>query len=64
MIQLKELYNIYFPKDRCKLITADENEVSTFHGLMRIAINNKLECLQFIPEEVLQSLFMEKPAIV
>ena len=50
MIQLKVFYNISFPEDRCELITADENEVSTFDDLMRI-VRNKLECLQFIPNE-------------
>ena len=63
MIQLKVLYNISFPEDRCKLITADENKVSTFDDLMRI-VRKRLECLQFIPDEELRSLFMEKPAIV
>ena len=63
MIQLKVFYNISFPEDRCELITAHENEVSTFDDLMRI-VRNKLECLQFIPDEELRSLFMGKPAIV
>ena len=63
MIQLKVFYNISFPEDRCELITADENEVSTFDDLMRI-VRNKLERLQLIPDEELRSLFMEKPAIV
>ena len=63
MIQLKVFYNISFPEDRCELITADEHEVSTFDDLMRI-VRNKLECLQFIPDEELPSLFMEKPVIV
>ena len=57
------IHNISFPEDWCKLITADENEVSTFDDLMRI-VRNKLECLQFIPDEEWRSLFMEKPAIV
>ena len=57
------LYNISLPEDQCELITADENKVSTFDDLMRI-VRNKLECLQFIPDEELRSLFMEKPAIV
>ena len=48
MIQLKVFYNISFPEDRCELITADENEVSTFDDLMRF-VRNKLQCLQFIP---------------
>ena len=63
MIQLKVFYNISFPGDRCELITADENEVPTFDDLMQI-LRNKLECLQFIRDEELRSLFMEKPAIV
>ena len=63
MIQLKVFYNISFPEDRCELVTADENKVSTFDDLMRI-VRNKLECLQFIPDEELWSLFMEKPDIV
>ena len=63
MIQLKVFYNISFPEDRRELVTADENKVSTFDDLMRI-VRNKLECLQFIPDEELWSLFMEKPAIV
>ena len=66
MIQLKVIYNISFPEDQCELIIADENEVSTFDDLMRI-VRNKLECLQFIPDdpdEELRSLFMGKPAIV
>ena len=63
MIQLKVCYNISFSEDRCKLITADENELSTFDDLMQI-VRNKLGCLQFIPDEELRSLFMEKPAIV
>ncbi|KAM7432944.1 hypothetical protein ABFA07_016721 [Porites harrisoni] len=53
MIQLKVFYNISFPEDRCKLITAHESEVSTFDDLMRI-VRNKLECLQFIPDEELR----------
>ena len=52
MIQLKVFYNISFPEDRCDLITPDENEVSTFNDLMQI-VRNKLECLQFIPDEEL-----------
>ena len=63
MIQLKVFYDISFPEDRCDLITPDENEVSTFDDLMRI-VRNKLECSQFIPDEELRRLFMEKPAIV
>ena len=63
MIQLKVFYDISFPEDRCDLITPDENEVSTFDDLMQI-VRNKLECLKFIPDEELWSLFMEKPAIV
>ena len=53
MIQLKVFYNISFPEDRCELVTADENKVSTFDDLMRI-VRNKLECLQFIPDEELR----------
>jgi len=60
MIQLKVFYDISFLEDRRELITADENEVSTFDDLTRI-VRNKLECLQFIPDE---DLFMEKPTIV
>ena len=63
MIQLKVFYDISFPEDRCDLITPDENEVSTFDDLMQI-VRNKLECLKFIPDEELWSLFMEKPTIV
>ena len=62
MIQLKVFYNISFSEDRCELITADENEESTFNDLIRF-VRNELECLQFIPDEEFQSLFMEKPAI-
>ena len=36
--------NISFPENRSELITADENEVSTFDDLIRI-VRNKLECL-------------------
>ena len=43
MIQLKVFYNISFPEDRCELVKADENKVSTFDDLMRI-VRNKLEC--------------------
>ena len=57
-------YNISFSEDQCELIiTADENEVSTFNDLMPI-VRKKLECLQFIPDEELWSLCMDKPAIV
>ena len=53
MIQLKVFYNISFPEDRCELITAHESEVSSFDDLMQI-VRNKLECLQFIPDEELR----------
>ena len=53
MIQLKVFYNISFPEDRCELITAYESEVSSFDDLMQI-VWNKLECLQFIPDEELR----------
>ena len=53
MIQLKVFYNISFPEDRCELIPAYESEVSSFDDLMQI-VRNKLECLQFIPDEELR----------
>ena len=53
MIQLKVFYNISFPEDWCELITAYESEVSSFDDLMQI-LRNKLECLQFIPDEELR----------
>ena len=53
MIHLKVFYNISFPEDRCELITAHESELSTFDDLMRI-VRDKLECLQFIPDEELR----------
>ena len=53
MIQLKVFYNITFQQDWWKLIKADETEMSTLDDLMQI-IRNKLQCLQFIPDEELQ----------
>ena len=53
MIQLKVFYNISFAADRCEVITADENQLSTFDDLMQI-VREKLECLQFIPDEELR----------
>ena len=46
-------YNISFPEDRCEVITTDENEVATCDDLMQI-VRDKLECLQFIPDEELR----------
>ena len=53
MIQLKVFYNITFQQDWWKLIKADETVMSTLDDLMQI-IRNKLQCLQFIPDEELQ----------
>jgi len=44
MIQIKVVYYISFPEDRCEVITTDENEVATWDDLMQIA-RDKLECL-------------------
>ena len=37
-------YNISFPKDRCEVITTDENDVSTCNDLVQI-LRHKLGCL-------------------
>ena len=53
MIQLKGFYNISFAEDRCEVITTDENQLSTCDDIRQI-IREKLECLQFIPDEELR----------
>ena len=44
IIQIKVFYNISFPKDRCEVITTDENDVATCNDLTQI-LRHKLECL-------------------
>ena len=44
MIQIKVFYNISFLKDRCEVITTNENDVVTCNDLMQI-LWHKLECL-------------------
>ena len=53
MIQLKVFYNISFAEDRCKVITTDENQLSNCDDFIQI-VREKLECLQFIPDEELR----------
>ena len=53
MIQLKVFYNISFAEDRCEVITTDENQLSSCEDLMQI-VRDKIECLQFIPDEELR----------
>ena len=52
MIQLKVFY-ISFADDRCEVITTDENQLSSCDDFMQI-VRDKLECLQFIPDEELR----------
>ena len=53
MIQLKVFHNTSFPEDRCEVIIIDENQLSNCDDLMQI-VPDKLECLQFIPDEELR----------
>ena len=46
-MQIRVFYNISFPEDGCEVIT-----MATCNDLMQI-VRNKLECLQFIPDEEL-----------
>ena len=47
------LWQSSFAEDRCEVITTDENQLSSCDDLMQI-VRDKLECLQFIPDEELR----------